>query len=195
MTRAPDALGDLDAGGAHSRGRPQNEHVLPGAKSPARDEHPPRGDEHERHGGGVDERELSGYGDRRSPRGRRDSLAAGASDLLPEDLEGPAHRGVVATQHFAPRRRRASGERAPVPEDTPDHAVADRGDDSRRVAPGDVGQAHPREAPSDEEIEMVQRRGLDVDQHLDPAGNGILEIAVVAEHRDRRVFEEDRFHS
>ena len=151
---APGHLGDLHARRPHAAGRAQDQHVLRRADAAPAEQHPP--------GRPVGDRQRRGLVERRAV-GQRDEVRRGHERVLRQPAGGVLADGAVLERGI---------DQHPLPHRDPLHAGADLGHHPRDVAAADERQRGllPRHAAPDEDVEMVERAGVDLHHRLAGAG-------------------------
>src|ERR1041385_1613833 len=145
----------------------EDEHVLAGPEARIRDQHAPDGDEHERKGGGLLERESRRDG-KAVLRRYADVLGVRSVDSLAQDPEMNAHEVVIRETElaFAAAGRRIETDgvaRLDVGDFRPgfgDYAGAVAAEDMRHC------DLHAGEAFAVPDIDVVERRGLECDDDV-----------------------------
>ena len=159
IVRSAEGAADLERGGRDAAADAPDERPLAFDHARSRDEHPVRRLVDERERGSDLERECVVEREHLR-RIDRDQLGVGAVEVLPDD------RDLVAVvdprvDHDAVADRR------------PGDAVAERFDDARAVGPEDARLRNRGKPLADPDVEMVEGRRADPDEHLARAGDGI----------------------
>ena len=172
---------------------PSTSTVCPAFKLRAAHQHVPRGQEDQRHAGGLLEVEHVGNGDDVDAR-NRDQLAVAAVHAVAQHVElraeivppGVALLAMIAENHRRQQHARALVEVGNV------FAVLD--DLSGNIAAKNMRQLHARQALAHKQVKMVQRAGAHADQHMVFAQNGIGNVFVLQDFGTAKLMNADGFH-
>src|SRR5437867_3261884 len=181
--RAAGELCDLDRGGRDAGSGAEDENVLSRPDLRAGDEHPPRGHERQRDGGGL--REVHVRRDREDvSRGDGDLFSVGPGKVFTEDLVVHAFgvlppEAVLATAARDPRFHDDT-----VADLDVGHIGADLRDVARRTAAEDARarRLQGRDSFADRQVEMVQGRRVDADDNLVRPRDGIRMVRIQLEN-------------
>ncbi len=169
ITRAPSALGDRQGGQRDTAADPVHQHALAGLEPGPRDQHPPRRQEGQRERRRLLPRQVRRLAGERLGLDRHE-LGERARGVLAEQAVAHAQRLVAPAAELARPAPQPGVEDDLVPGLPPLNVLAHGDDLTRTVGATDVRQAQldPGDSTQHEEIQMVERRGLEPDEDLAP---------------------------
>ena len=111
----------------------------------------------------------------------RGEFGVDAGRVFADDRELDTEGGLAVPAELAVPAVDARGDRDAVAGLEPRDVLADRLDDARGVAAGNVGhlQVQSRQPATGPDVEVVERPGLDVDEHLARPGFGVRDRPVL----------------
>lgn len=186
---------DLDGGAPNAAARAQDQHLLRRLQLRAGDQHVPRREKYQRHGGRFLEGKICGRR-QRVHRGRFHVFGISAVVHVAQQCVLAALIVFSGQTLLAVPARHAGRKRHPVAQSNVAHLRAHLGHFARYVAPSDVRQRdlHSRHAAPHPDVQVVQRAGPHAYQHVPRSDGGLSHIRVAQNVRPAMLGKYHRLH-